>query len=200
MARAMSMPLHLVNTFFLMGALAMTVWWSCGKSPRPLVLKNQGVVAVMIALALFSVLLVATSGALAALGDTLFKPTSIRGAIAQDLSPGANALVRLRLLHPVFALLAALTTSVAATMARLLRPSAETSALSRVAIALIFGQIMAGVVNIALLAPVVMQLVHLALAELTWIALVLLGVAALSAEHATTSDRAVHHVEERAGA
>jgi heme A synthase len=198
MARALSMPLHLVNTFFLMGALAMTAWWARGNSPRPLVLRHQGVVGAMIALALFSILLVATSGALAALGDTLFKPTSIRGAIAQDLSPGANALVRLRLLHPFFAVLAALTTSVAATLARTLRPNAETSLLSRVAIALVFSQIVAGVINIALLAPVAMQLVHLGFAELTWISLVLLGVAALSAE--PVSDRTVHHVEERAGA
>jgi heme a synthase len=198
MARALSMPLHLVNTFFLMGALAMTTWWARGNSPRPLVLRNQGVVGIMIALALASILLVATSGALAALGDTLFKPTSVRGAIAQDLSAGANSLVRLRLLHPFFALLAALTVSVAATLARTLRPTAETSSLSRVAITLVFSQIVAGVINIALLAPVAMQLVHLALAELTWISLVLLGVASFSAEPA--SDRAVHHVEERAGA
>lgn len=198
MARALSMPLHLVNTFFLMGALAMTAWWARGNSPRPLVLRNQGIVGVMIALALFSVLLVATSGALAALGDTLFKPTSVRGAIAQDLSAGANTLVRLRLLHPFFALLAALTTSVAATIARTLRPSTETSILSRVAIGLVFSQIVAGIINIALLAPVAMQLAHLALAELTWVSLVLLGVAAFTAE--PVSDRAVHHVEERAGA
>ncbi len=207
MARALSMPLHLVNTFFLMAALAMTAWWARGKSPRPFSLRNQGVVGLMIALALFSVLLVATSGALAALGDTLFKPTSIRGAIAQDLSPSANALVRLRLLHPFFALLAALTTSVAATLARTLRPNAESSLLSRITIALIFSQIVAGVINIALLAPVVMQLVHLGLAELTWTSLVLLGVSAFSDRRETfphgaeaVSDRAVHHVEERAGA
>jgi len=202
MARALSMPLHLVNTFFLMGALAITAWWARGKSPGPLVLRGQGVVSLMIALALVSILLVATSGALAALGDTLFPPKSVRGSLIQDLSPGANTLVRLRLLHPFFALLAAATTSAAATLARTLRPNPETSQLSRVAIVLVFSQIGAGLLNIALLAPVAMQLVHLALAELTWISIVLLGVAALSAERAASvrSDGAVHHVEERARA
>ena len=199
MARAMSMPLHLVNTFFLVGALAMTAWWASGKSPRPLILKNQGIVSLAIALAMVSVLLVATSGALAALGDTLFKPTSVRSALAQDLSGTANALVRLRLLHPFFALLAAATTTVAATLARVVRRNAETSLLSRITIVLVSSQIMAGLLNIALLAPVAMQLIHLGLAELTWISLVLLGVAALSAER-SESDSAVHHVEERAGA
>ncbi len=198
MARALSMPLHLVNTFFLMAALSMTLWWARGNSPRPLTLRHQGVVGLTIALALVSILLVATSGALAALGDTLFKPTSIRGAIIQDLSPGANAMVRLRLLHPFFALLAALTTTAAAALARTLRPNTETGFLSRVAITLVFSQIMAGLINVALLAPIAMQLVHLALAELTWISVVLLGVSAFSAE--PISDRAVHHVEERAGA
>ncbi|MEO8877844.1 MAG: COX15/CtaA family protein [Polyangiaceae bacterium] len=201
MARAMSMPLHLVNTFFLMGALAMTTWWARGRSPKPLVLRGQGVVGIVILLALISILLVATSGALAALGDTLFPPTSVAGAIIQDLSPSANVLVRLRLLHPFFALLAALATTVAATVARTLRPNPETSLLSRLAIVLVFSQIGAGLLNIALLAPVAMQLVHLALAELTWIAIVLLGVSAFSAEKSGSAlDAAVHHVEERAGA
>ncbi|HEX7664785.1 MAG TPA: COX15/CtaA family protein [Polyangiaceae bacterium] len=199
MRRAVSMQLHLVNTLFLMGALVMTAWWSNGKSPRPMTAKGQGVVLVTVVLALASVVLVATSGALAALGDTLFPPKTLTGALTQDVSGAASTLVRLRLLHPLFALIAAVTTTAAATSARLFRPNAETRLLSRLTIMLVFGQILLGLTNVVLLAPVWMQLLHLCVAELTWLSLVLLGVAALSAEKpALVSD--AHHLEERAGA
>jgi heme A synthase len=42
-------------------------------------------------------------------------------------------------------------------------------------------QIAAGIVNLVLLAPVPMQLVHLLLADLSWIALVLMSAASLAA-------------------
>ncbi len=197
--RAVSMQLHLVNTLFLMGALVMTAWWANGKSPRKMTARGQGIVLVTVVLALTSVVLVATSGALAALGDTLFPPKSLSSAFSQDVSGAASTLVRLRLLHPLFAVVAAVATTAAATAARLFRPNAETRLLSRVTISLIFGQIALGLVNIVLLAPVWMQLAHLAVAECTWLSLVLLSVAALSAEKpALASDP--HHLEERAGA
>ncbi len=198
MQRAISMPLHLVNTFFLMGALAMTAWWSREKSPNAITMRKQGALGVLLVTALVAVLLVATSGALAALGDTLFPPQSVTGALTQDLSGGANALVRLRLLHPLFALLAAAATMAAATTARLLRPNEETRVLSRVAILLIFSQIGAGLANVVLLAPVWMQLVHLLLAECTWVSLVLLAVAALSAEKPSAA--LLEQIQERARA
>lgn len=196
MKRALSMPLHLVNTLFLMGALGMTAWWARGKSPSPLVLRGQGAVGAAVLFALGSLVLVATSGALAALGDTLFPPTSVGNALTQDLNAGANTLVRLRLLHPLFALLAATCVTAAATIARVLRPSDETRVLSKLAIGLVFTQIAAGLANVALLAPVWMQVVHLSLAECTWVVTVLLGVSALS----TKAPLPLHHVEEGARA
>jgi hypothetical protein len=43
---------------------------------------------------------------------------------------------------------------------------------------------LAGLINLALLAPIALQLLHLLLADLAWIALVLLGAHALGAERA----------------
>ena len=62
----------------------------------------------------------------------------------------------------------------------------------RAAIALVVSlavQMGAGLLNLALLAPVWMQLVHLLLADLAWIALVLLGASALAAPRASTATR-----------
>ena len=49
-------------------------------------------------------------------------------------------------------------------------------------IGLVAIQLAAGFVNVILLAPIWMQIVHLALAAAVWIALVLLGAAALAAD------------------
>ncbi|MBZ0102901.1 MAG: hypothetical protein K8I65_12130 [Thermoanaerobaculia bacterium] len=46
--------------------------------------------------------------------------------------------------------------------------------------ALALGQIVVGVVNVALLAPIPLQLAHLLLADLLWIAVVLAGAARLA--------------------
>ena len=48
--------------------------------------------------------LAGASGAVAALGDTLFPARSWAEALSQDLSPTGHVLVRLRLLHPAIAL------------------------------------------------------------------------------------------------
>jgi heme A synthase len=47
--------------------------------------------------------------------------------------------------------------------------------------ALVFVQILAGTVNVLVLAPVWMQVVHLLLADLLWIAFVRMGASALAA-------------------
>ncbi len=51
--------------------------------------------------------LVSVTGAIAALGDTLFPATSLAQGFHQDFSGAANFLLRLRILHPTLAILAA---------------------------------------------------------------------------------------------
>jgi heme A synthase len=82
-------------------------------------------------------------------------------------------LVRLRMLHPAIAAAAGLYTAILATRLRQARP------LGTVVAGLVVLQLGAGMVNLYLLAPVWMQLVHLLLADLLWIALVLLTAAVL---------------------
>ena len=84
------------------------------------------------------------------------------------------------MLHPMIAVAAALF---AVLMSRLIarkRPDATTQRLSIVVISLFGVQVMAGALNIALLAPVWMQVIHLALAQAVWLAVVLLGASAFA--------------------
>ncbi|GIV95726.1 MAG: hypothetical protein KatS3mg057_0383 [Herpetosiphonaceae bacterium] len=173
-ARAFSMAIHLVNTLLLLAALTLTAWWASGG--RPLRLSGQGLPGRVLALAFAGVLLVAVTGALIALGDTLL-PTKAPG---EELSPLLAALKRLRPVHPLIAMVVGLYLLFAAGYLSAQRPGVASRRLARTLTALFFVQLGAGALNVALMVPVWMQLVHLFLADLVWIALVLLAAVVLA--------------------
>jgi heme A synthase len=178
--RVLSVSLHLVNTFLLLGSTALTAWWAAGGGR--IRLRGQGAVAWATLLPLAAVLAVGTTGALTALGDTLFPSANLAAGIAQDFESGAPWLVRLRAFHPILAAATALLVVLAAPFVRARRPGRAAGLFSRASVALVVLQVAAGLLDVASLAPVWVQLVHLVLADAVWIALVLGGAAALSAE------------------
>jgi heme A synthase len=176
--RALAMSLHLTNTFFLLAVVAVTGAWAAGLArPR---LRGQGAVGVLLAAALLGLLLLGISGALAALGDTLFPARSLAEGFRQDLSASSHGLLRLRLLHPALAVTVGIVVVIAAALSALLRPGPPVRRFAACAVGLLVCQLIAGLVNLALLAPVWMQLVHLLLADAVWLAVVLLGSQALA--------------------
>jgi heme A synthase len=178
MKRALSMTLHLTNTFFLLAALAATAWWaSGGREPK---LQGQRAVVTVAGCLIGAMLLVGASGSVTALGDTLFPARSLSEGFAQDFSPGAHLFLRLRAIHPMLAATTAAAIVVGMGLLRTLRPGAAVRALSRAASALAACQVAAGVGDVLTRAPVWMQLVHLTLADAVWITLVLTTVAALA--------------------
>src|SRR5436305_1288158 len=181
MARAMFMGTHLVNTFFLLGALTLTAWCAGGGAPPRL--RGQGWTGAGLVLGAAGLLTAGVSGAVAALGDTLFPARSLAEALRQDLSATAHLLIRLRLFHPAIAVGAGLL----ALFLTLHPRDAEATRWGRWTAACVGAQWLAGVANVLLLAPVWMQLVHLLLADLLWIAFVLFAAATLAAAPATAS-------------
>ncbi|WP_438020024.1 COX15/CtaA family protein [Sorangium sp. So ce315] len=194
-ARAVWMAVHLINTFLLVGAMTCTLYWARGG--RRVRLRGQGATGALLAVALAGVLAVGVTGAIAALGDTLFAASSLREGIAQDFSPTAHFLLPLRTLHPAVAVVVSgyLLFARGAIAAR--RPSPLVQRLSTATGGLVLLQIAAGVVNLLLLAPVWMQLVHLLLADLLWMVLVTLAAAALG-EPAEATDPGPRGEEEKA--
>jgi heme A synthase len=178
MARAMFMATHLVNTFFLLAALTLTAHFAGGSVVR---LRSRAWLGAGLAGGLLALLLSGVSGAVAALGDTLFPATSLAQALRQDFSATGHLLIRLRLLHPAIAVTAGLFI-----LFLTLAPAAPRSAAwhrwGRWSAGLVFAQWIAGLANALLLAPVWMQIVHLLLADLLWIAVVLLAAAAFAAD------------------
>jgi heme a synthase len=119
---------------------------------------------------------VSVTGAIAALGDTLFPAASLLEGMRRDFSSASSLLLRLRLVHPLIAILGAGYLIWAA--AAMLRGKPEgdrvRTAGARV-IALALSQIALGAVNLSLLAPVWMQLIHLLMADIVWVSVVLLA-------------------------
>ncbi|MGE0785191.1 MAG: COX15/CtaA family protein [Sandaracinaceae bacterium] len=168
-ARVYWMGAHLVNTFLLIGALTLAVVYAPEKVARP----RWDPVGWPIVIGALALLVVGVSGAVTALGDTLFPSGSLGEGIARDFEATAHFLVRLRVWHPITAAISAVVILVAATVTAMRRPDARGAA--QVVVVLVCAQIAGGFVNLALLAPVWMQLVHLLLADLTWAAVVVLG-------------------------
>jgi len=182
MARALFMAVHLANTFLLLAALALTAE-RLGEPPvEPSPLSRRAVLAGRAGLALLVV--AGASGAVAALGDTLFPASSLTAALVADLSPTSHLLLRLRLGHPLLASVAAVVVLlfVVATLPTA-APGGRRERWARRAGLLVLAQVAAGLLNVALLAPLGLQLAHLLLADLLWIAVVL-AVGGATAERA----------------
>jgi cytochrome c oxidase assembly protein subunit 15 len=182
-ARGWVMALHLTNTFFLLGALALAAEWSA--RPGGLSISGRPATAFVVVVALGAVLLAGVSGAIAALGDTLFPATSFAAGLRDELDGEAHLLLRLRIVHPFAAVAAGAALLALARHALRTRPDPRVRQLALTLSVLVAVELVAGAVNVLLLAPVLLQIVHLVLADLLWIALVLLSAATLAPAPAT---------------
>ena len=180
-ARAAWTSLHLTNTFLLVAAIACTAYWSdADRAPgRAFKLTGQGLAGVLLAIGAIGLVLTGVSGAVTALGDTLFAAPSLARGIADDFSPAAHFLQRLRVIHPAAAVLTAVFVLYARGPIAAGRGPAA-ARLSRILAAFVVTQLLLGLVNFALQAPVALQILHLLVADLVWVAFVLLGAEALS--------------------
>lgn len=170
MARALFMAVHLANTFLLLAALARTCERLGERPPAPPLAREHRLVG---RVALVLLVVAGASGAVAALGDTLFPSRTLTEALAADLSPTSHLLIRLRVGHPLLATAAAVAVLLFA-VGVLRAPGGDRRAIwARRAAALVLLQVVVGLVNVALLAPAALQLLHLLLADLVWVAVVL---------------------------
>lgn len=176
LARAISMAVHLVNTFLLLAALTLTAWWASGGTAFRL--RGQGKMLGVLGGAWVTTLLTGMTGAVIALGDTLFLGLGIR----PEESPLVRTLVAMRPIHPMVAVAGGVYLSIVGIWVLNHRPHTAVARLVIALIALLVVQLLAGALNVVLKAPVWMQLVHLFLSDMIWVVLVLLSAVALAAE------------------
>ena len=173
---------HLINTFLLLAALTLTARFADDASGalRPASVfqaavrwARQNPTTVLACLALMAT---GVSGAIAALGDTLFKAQTLGEAIAQDFSPASHIFLRLRILHPVIALIGGGVVLMLAYRTMTMNPSRpRVRRMGFVLSGLVVTQWFLGLTNLVLLAPTVLQIGHLFVADLIWITLVLIA-------------------------
>ena len=163
--RYIAQSIHLTNTMLFMASLALTAWFLTPHAAASTAPQASRPIAILTILA---TLLVAATGSLAALADTLFPSSSLAAAFTADLSAASPILVRMRWMHPAAALLST------ACVLLLLRATTLRGPLARIVAALLALQFILGIGDVLLLAPIWMQVLHLLGADLYWIALVLL--------------------------
>jgi heme a synthase len=167
-AHAFFLCLHFGNTLLLLAALTLTARWLSNRERRFVaVRKPQERIA--IGLGLVSVMAIGMTGSLASLGDTIFPVGSLRHALMQDFSSSSHVLLRLRLLHPVAAVIGSLYVL---WLLWNLQGKRDWLASRLVLGATLMAQIVVGLINVILLTPVWLQMTHLLVAELFWVLLV----------------------------
>jgi heme A synthase len=163
--RVFSISLHLVNTLFLLAALtcawlspsAATPRWRWPKPeerwwPRSLVLGFGALGAL---------------GAVAALGDTLFPPSNVVAGILADFSGSRHLAERIRVLHPLLAV--SWAGAFAYWVSGLWERLPSLTGLGKAALSLAVLNLTLGLLNLFLLAPLWLQMLHLLIADGLWI-------------------------------
>jgi heme A synthase len=168
--RAIYLSAHMVNTLLLAAAITLTAWWSREESRTP-----RSGVGWLLGAALTAAVAIAVTGVIAALGDTLFPASSLAQGMAADVAPAANFLVRLRVLHPVLAASGGIYFVIAALIVALNSGDRLVRKIGFGLVGVVSVQVVLGVVNLALLAPVWTQLTHLFAGDMVWILLVILA-------------------------
>ncbi|MEX2372567.1 MAG: COX15/CtaA family protein [Dehalococcoidia bacterium] len=178
LARQVSVPLHLVNTFLLTAAMAATIWFIGGgavpalRAYRRRAWRLAGLAGVL--------LLIAATGATTSLADTLFAVDSLAEGVRQDFDGESALIVRLRVVHPFVAIAGGVLLAWFAW--RHLDESERRGQPwpARIVVVGVALQAMLGVVHIALLTPLATALLHLFIAQALWIALAFLALVLLA--------------------
>jgi heme A synthase len=197
-ARAAYLAFHLLNTFLLIGSIALTAHWAV--HPEPWRQPATGPARWLLGAGLALVLVLGMSGAIAALGGTLYPVGSLAAGLRADVSPTADLLVRLRVLHPVLALPAGAYLSAMVWRVIRARPTSGESPWARAVTILVLAQLGVGITNLLLHAPTLLQLAHLLVADLLWIATVLFLATALAAAPAGRPGEAMEATPAGSGA
>ena len=165
LARAISVPIHLVSTFVLLAGLVFTRFWLSSDAAGHRLASSDRVPIIGISVGM---LLVAGTGAVTALADTLF-PKEFD--LATAVTAGEHFLTQLRVVHPIVAVLVGFAAAWVA--ARRMDGSAAVPA--RLVVGGVVVQVALGAATVALVTPLWLSLLHLLVADLLWMAWVWLA-------------------------
>lgn len=190
-ARPFWMAAHLINTLILLSLLTMTA--KAASDGRRIHFNIGSPQLRWIVAGAALIFLVGISGSIAALSSMIFPSGSLAEGITKDFSSTSHTLLRLRPLHPIIAVATAVFLIFWAgwvkTNASKFRPVAKWANILSI---LVVVQIAFGALTLLTLAPIVMQLGHLLLADAIWISFVLLSLDLLSTPALVNQDDLLH--------
>lgn len=172
--RAIWMGVHVLSTFMLLGSISAAAL--CASKIRPVQFKSQGTVGWLLAFGFIGTMLLGVSGAISAFGHQV-RP-DVQG-LSEMLKPAAFWANKLAVAHPVGSASIGLYLLLMCSLIQHLRPDPFVKNAAKALIGILFIQLAVGALNIFFKAPVVLQMVHLVLADLNWISIVVLAIAAL---------------------
>jgi cytochrome c oxidase assembly protein subunit 15 len=178
-ARPFWMAAHLINTLILLSFLTLTAWFASGG--KPFKLRAQLKVSLFLGVAVLGIFFIGMSGSVAALSSMIFPSTTLSEGLAKDFSSTSHILLRLRLSHPILSVLVSVyLIFIAGWLKMKAAHLASVVRWANILSALIIVQIAFGSLTLLTLAPIVMQLGHLLLADIIWIVFVLMSANFLS--------------------
>lgn len=184
-SRPFWMAAHLINTLILLSLLTLTAWFASDGTRSSL--SGNRKVSLFLFLGAVFIFLVGISGSIAALSSMIFPSGTLTEEIAKDFSATSHVLLRLRLLHPILAIFSSVYLIFLASRLKAKTPGSHGVARwSNVLSILILVQIGFGALTLFTMAPIIMQLGHLFLADAVWISFVLMSANVLS-ENGKTS-------------
>ena len=167
------MAAHLVNTLILVAFVALTAWLA--SRDRSFEFPVGGKHYQVICLAVAAIFLVGMSGSVAALSSMIFPSGTLVEGVAKDFSETSNIILRIRPLHPFLSILTAVYLIFASGWLK--KESGNAPGVTRwsnILSIVVLVQVLFGAATLLTLAPIVMQLGHLFLADTVWISFVLL--------------------------
>lgn len=178
-ARPFWMAGHLINTFILLAFLSLTAWFASGG--KKFDFKAEPKVLLFLILAILGILFIGLSGSVAALSSMIFPSSSLAEGVASDFSETSHILLRLRVSHPILSIMVGVfLVFLAGWLKSKAKENVSVNRWANALTILILIQFAWGALTLLTLAPIVMQLVHLFLADAVWIAFVLLSASFLA--------------------
>lgn len=179
--RAVAMGLHFLNSLLLMASLTLTWdfskntnWLARDKNSNPWTRLTVKPKTLMITCVL-GFLVLGSTGAIAALSNSLFPSTSLLDGFMADWQAESHYLIRLRGLHPLMGILIGSSLALAAWLSASFVKDSEILLQQRAKYLAGFTAcgVVFGIMTLVTLAPAALKMTHLALAHGIWVFLVL---------------------------
>ncbi len=172
---------HLTNTFILLASLSLTAWFASGG--KPFNFNAQPKVLLLLGLAIAGIFLIGVSGSVAALSSMLFPSATLSEGLEKDFSETSNILLRLRVGHPILSIsVGVFLIFLAGWLKSKARENFWIQRTAKVLSILVLIQFASGALTLLTLAPIIMQIIHLFLADAVWISFVLMSASVLAEE------------------